>query len=58
MPLYKCFKMGALVENKGVVIKLLWLVVLKICFEKLATMHVFSFRRTVHITMNHYKRSN
>ena len=31
------FKMGAL-EKKGVVIKLLWLVVLKICFEKLATM--------------------
>ena len=30
------FKMGAL-EKKGVVIKLLWLVVLKICFEKLAT---------------------
>ena len=31
------FKMDAL-EKRGVVIKLLWLVVLKICFEKLATM--------------------
>ena len=33
MDISKCFKMGALVEKRGV-----WLVVLKICFEKLATM--------------------
>ena len=38
MDIIKCFKMGALVGKRGVVIKLLWLVVLKICFEKLATM--------------------
>ena len=42
MDIIKCFKMGALVENKGVVIKLLRLVVLKIWLEKLATMHIFS----------------
>ena len=33
MDIIKRLKMG----GKGVVIKLLWLVVLKICFEKLAT---------------------
>ena len=32
------FKIGDL-EKRGVVIKLLWLVALKICFEKLATMY-------------------
>ena len=34
MDIIKCFK----IMEKGVVIKLLWLLVIKICFEKLVTM--------------------